>query len=104
MHDKRPSNRELFKRINEAKEFLKNQQGLFANPSKAVGELSDLEIGNTNDVWQLITELLEEISPKDYRGARPPQKSYEKESQDLSCWLSVGGALNLQNRCTSSLF
>lgn len=78
MHDKRPSDRELIKRLNEAKECLKNRRGVFANPSKAVGELNDLDIGDANDVWLLIRELLEEISPKDYRGSRPPQKSYEK--------------------------
>ena len=74
MHDKRPSDRELNKRLNEAKEFLKNRHGLFANPSKAVGELNDLDIGDTNDVWQLIRELLEEISPKDYRGIKTSAK------------------------------
>ena len=78
MHDKRPSDRELNKRLNEAKESLKNRHGVFANTSKAVGELNDLDIGDTNDVWQLIRELLEEINSKDYRGSRPPQKSYEK--------------------------
>lgn len=78
MHDKRPSDRELTKRLDQAKEFLKNRYGVFANPSKVVGELNDLDIGDTNDVWQLIRELLEEISPKDYKGSRPPQKSYEK--------------------------
>ena len=78
MHDKRPSNRELDKRLNEAKECLKNRHGAFANQSKVVGELNDLDIGDTNDIWPLIRELLEEITPKDYRGARPPQKSYEK--------------------------
>jgi len=78
MQDKRPSDRELIKRLNEAKIYLKNRHGLFANPSKAVGELSNLDIGDTNDIWPLIRELLEEISPKDYRGSRPPQKSYEK--------------------------
>ncbi len=41
MHDKRPSDRELIKRLNEAKEFLKNRHGVFANPSKAVGELKE---------------------------------------------------------------
>lgn len=45
MHDKCPSDRELIKRLNEAKEFLKNRHSLFANPSKAVGELNDLNIG-----------------------------------------------------------
>lgn len=78
MHDKRPSDRELIKRLNEAKEYLKNRYGFFTNPSKTVGELIDLGIGDANDVWQLIKELLEEISPKDYKGTRPPQKSYEK--------------------------
>lgn len=78
MPDKRPSDGELTKRLNEAKEFLKNRQGVFAIPSKVVGELNDLDIGDTNDVWQLIRELLEEISAKDYKGSRPPQKSYEK--------------------------
>ena len=83
MHDNRPSDRELIKRLNEAKEFLKNRYGLFANPSKAVGELTDLDIDDANDVWQLIRELLDEISPKDYRGTRPPQKSYEKAIEGL---------------------
>ncbi len=78
MHYQRPSDRELIKRIKEAKEFLKDRQGMFANQSKAVGELNDLDIWDTNEIWVLIRELLEEISPKDYRGARPPQKSYEK--------------------------
>ena len=78
MHDRRPSDRELDKRLNEAKEFLKDRHGAFANPPKAVGELNDLDIGDTNDIWPLIRELLEEIAPKDYRGSRPPQKSYEK--------------------------
>lgn len=74
MHDKRPSDRELIKRLNEAKEFLTNRHGLFANPSKVVGELNDLDIGDTNDVWLLIRELLEEILPKDYRGVKTSAK------------------------------
>lgn len=78
MHYKRPTDRELFKRIKEAKQFLKDNPGLFANASKVVGELNNLNIGNTNEVWTLILEFLEELSPKDYRGTRPPQRSYEK--------------------------
>jgi hypothetical protein len=38
MHDKRPLDRELNKRLNEAKEFLKDRHGVFTNPSKAVKE------------------------------------------------------------------
>ena len=74
MHDKRPSDRELAKRLGEAKEFLKNRYGMFATPSKVVGELNDLDIGDANDVWQLIRELLEEISPKDYKRIKTSTK------------------------------
>jgi len=59
MHNKRPTDRELTKRLDDAKEFLKNRYGVFATPSKAVSELNDLDIGDANDVWQFIRELLE---------------------------------------------
>ena len=50
MHNTRPSDRELVKRLGEAKEFLKKRCGLFANPSKVVGELNELEIGDTKEI------------------------------------------------------
>ena len=74
----RPSGRELDKKIAEAKACLKDQKGLFANPAKAVGELYELSMIDTAQVWHLIYELLDEIDPSDYAGTRPPQKSYEK--------------------------
>lgn len=78
MYSERPSNKELAKRLDEAKQFLKDKQGVFANPSKVVRELNALGIGETNELWELIKDLLDEIKPDDYRGSRPPQKSYEK--------------------------
>lgn len=78
MHHSRPSEHELCKRIEEAKNFLDKQNGLFANPAKAVGELYSLNIGDTNELWVLIRQLLEELTPQDYAGGRPPQKSYER--------------------------
>jgi hypothetical protein len=74
----RPSYRELDQKLISAKNFLKNRPGIFANPAKAVGELSALGVMDSNDIWALIRDLLEEITPKDYRGTRPPQLSYEK--------------------------
>ena len=40
MTDGRPTVHELFKRLKDAKEFVKNQHGLFANLSKVAGELN----------------------------------------------------------------
>lgn len=78
MYDKRPSEKELLKRIQDAKVALQASMGVFANPAKAVGELYALVIGDSEEIWKLIRELLEEITPQDYTGSKPPQKSYEK--------------------------
>ena len=37
----------------------------------------ELDIGDTEEVWPLIIELLEEIEIDDYTGSRPPMRSYE---------------------------
>ncbi len=83
MHENRPSYHELGKRLNEAKGVLKKQFGLFANLSKASGELTALGIGDSNEVWLLIKDLLEEITPEDYVGTKPPQRCYEKSAEGL---------------------
>lgn len=92
MYLNRPTDGELDKKIKAAKAALIGQSGLYANLNKAVGELYALEIESPDLVWKLIIELLDEISPKDYAGGRPPQKSYEKtiENQELFafCWSS----------------
>jgi hypothetical protein len=79
----RPSYKELDKRLKEAKECLDGGSVLFANPSKAVGELYELDIADTDELPPLLRELLGEISPDDYVGSKPPQKSYEKSIEGL---------------------
>ena len=73
----RPTDRELDKKIREAKQALEAGCASFANPEKIVGELMEMEISDSKEVWTLIGELLSEISPKDYAGRRPPMRAYE---------------------------
>lgn len=73
----RPSTHEIDKKIYAAKKALSEKRGYFANSSKIVGELMELDIGDTEEVWLLIIELLEEIEIDDYAGSRPPMRSYE---------------------------
>ena len=75
---KRPSVKELKGKLAEARDLLSKKEGLFANPGNVVGELNDLDIGDSKEVWDLIKSLLVEIESEDYTGSRPPQKSYEK--------------------------
>ncbi|WP_228547106.1 hypothetical protein [Candidatus Neptunochlamydia vexilliferae] len=83
---KRPTFREIDKRLKEAKEALKNRCVAFANPGKVVGELMSLEVGPTDEIWDLILKLIDEIGLKDYKGAYPPLKSYESKIQNHDLW------------------
>lgn len=74
----RPTIRELYKKIEEAKVCLRGCTGLFAHPAKAVGELEALNILDTQDVWELIQTFLGEIGPDDYVGTHPPMRFYER--------------------------
>ena len=93
MYQKRPSDGELDKKLKAARAALTAQNGLYVNVSKVVGELYALEIESPDQIWKLILALLDEITPGDYVGARPPLKSYEKviENQELFafCWDST---------------
>ncbi len=82
---KRPSHKELSGKLGEAKDALCKGPGLYANSGKAVGELNQLDIQDSSEIWGLILELLKEIQPSHYSGARPPLKSYEAsiEGHDL---------------------
>ncbi len=90
--DSRPSKREIDKKISAAKKALSENRGYFANSSKIVGELMELDIGDTEEVWPLIIELLEEIEIEDYTGSRPPMRSYESNIANCELfafsWLS----------------
>ncbi len=82
----RPSNREIDKRLNEAKEALKEKHGVFANPNKAVGELMNLEINDSSEVWGLIGHLLTEIEITNYDGGYPPKKNSEPLATNCELW------------------
>lgn len=82
----RPSAKEIDKRLKEAKEALRNRRTVFANLAKVVGELANLEIDHSGDVWELISLLIDEIRLDDYKGGRPPQKSYESAIADCELW------------------
>lgn len=93
---KRPSDKELKGKLDEAYGLLSKNEGLFANPGNVAGELNDLDIGDSKEVWDLIKPLLKEIEAKNYTGGRPPQKSYEKsiEGKELFAFSWQSKSLN----------
>jgi len=80
---KRPTYKELTGKLNEAKRALETAEGTFANPGKVVGELDELGISESHEVFPLIGILLLEIRSTDYAGGRPPKTSYEQSIDGL---------------------
>lgn len=83
---KRPSNKEVNRRLKDAQEALDGGCALFSNQSKVVGELMDLDIEDSSEVWPLIRRLLNEIKIDDYEGWYPPQINYEPLGKGLELW------------------
>lgn len=83
---KRPSLREIDKRLKEAMKALQNGNAFYANPAKAVGELMELNIGDANEVWDLIIQLLDEIKVENYTGQYPPKVNYEPNGAGCELW------------------
>lgn len=91
---KRPSAREIDLRLKDAKAALKKRKVVFANEAKVVTELMNLEIEDTDKIWDLISILIdEEIKIDDYAGSYPPKRSYERLAMNCElwafCWFSI---------------
>lgn len=63
-----------------------------------VGELFELHISDVDEVWALISELLEEIKHSDYAGAHPPLKSIEPEIADCELYAFAWQSIRLQKK------
>jgi len=75
---KRPTYSELYQKIKQAKESVaKDKVMLFRYYLLAV-DAFDLDY-NFSEILNLLKGLLEEITPRDYAGQYPPQRSYEDE-------------------------
>lgn len=99
---RRPSVREIDRRLGEALKALNEHNVSFANEAKVVGELYDLNVGDTEEVWPIILELLGEIKRSDYAGAHPPLKSIEPAIADCDLYAFAWESTKLKKRCILS--
>jgi hypothetical protein len=44
---------------------------------------------DTRELWELVKELLNEITAQHYVGSRPPQKSYERATAGLELFAFI---------------
>jgi hypothetical protein len=79
----RPSHKELFGKLNEARKAVEQEHIALLNQVSLAADAVELEYDITLDLVMVLTELLESASPSDYTGSRPPQRSYEQDIQGL---------------------
>jgi len=77
----RPSHKEINRKIKQAKEAVSGGQFSVLNPVSVSADV--LKLGFTIEgISNILTNLLSEITPDDYAGSYPPQKSYESDILD----------------------
>jgi hypothetical protein len=72
----RPSHKEINRKIKLAKEAVSENQFSILNPVSIAADALELRL-NLQDISYILIELLEEITPNNYVGQYPPQRSYE---------------------------
>lgn len=87
----RPTYKERAKKIKLAKEAVSAEAIIILNHEAVAADAIDLGY-DISDIKKVLTELLNEITPVDYAGKYPPQRSYEKQIENLDLfsfrWIS----------------
>jgi len=85
----RPSHKELYNKIREARKAVASESVLLLEQDAIAQDAIDLEYDIEDDLFDVLSELLDETSPKHYAGTRPPQRSYEREIEGLELFAFV---------------
>jgi hypothetical protein len=80
---KRPSDKEIIKRIKEAREAVAEGRIGVLNQEATASDALELGYLVKEELESLLSELLDLISPGHYVGSRPPQRSYEQSIKNL---------------------
>jgi len=80
---KRPSHKELYNKIRGAKEAVSSGLVNIINQEVIVCDALELDYLIVSDLLNVLSSLLDEISPENYVGKKPPEKSYEQDIQDM---------------------
>jgi hypothetical protein len=80
----RPSNRELFGKVRDAKAAVSNEDVLLIDPDVIAEDAIELGYDIGSELLEVLTELLEGMSPSHYAGSHPPQRSYERKIEGLA--------------------
>lgn len=79
----RPSHKELFGKLRSARQAIEKGQVALLNQLALATDAIELGYSIETELNAVLIELLEETTPVNYTGTRPPQRSYEQDIQGL---------------------
>jgi hypothetical protein len=80
---KRPSYREIDRKLKAAKAAVKSGYVFLVKEDVITSDALELGFLAEEDLIGILSELVESTTPDDYRGTKPPQKSYEKKIEGV---------------------
>ena len=80
---KRPSKKEPFRKLRDAKEAVKKGNVFLIDQDVIAEDAIELGYNIKNELLEVLEEILNDTSMKQYAGSRPPQKSYERDIEGL---------------------
>ena len=94
----RPSHKELYNKLREARMAVSKGLISLLNQDIIAADAIELEYSIETKLIPILQELLDYITPGDYAGSRPPQKSYEREIEGLDLFSFVADCSRLKCR------
>jgi hypothetical protein len=79
----RPTHKVLNNKLRQALSVLMNGQVFLLNQAALAVDALELEYRIETELKEVLHELLENATPGDYTGTRPPQRSYEQDISEL---------------------
>ncbi len=80
---KRPSNKELYGKLRDAKIAHKREHVFLTDQDVIAEDAIELGYDIGSELFEVLSELLEEAAPTQYAGSRPPQRSYKRDIEGL---------------------
>jgi len=86
---KRPSHKELYNKLREARRAVSKGLISLLHQDIIAADAIELEYSIETELIPVLKELLDDTTPVDYAGSRPPQKSYERKIEGLELFSFV---------------
>ena len=95
---RRPSNKELFGKLRNAKTALRNRNVFLIDQEVIAEDAIELGYDIGSELFDVLADLLAETSLTHYAGSRPPQRSYKEEIEGLELFAFVADSSRFKCR------